>query len=118
MNIHNQDDGNLSYRKYERHIFICINQREHEESCGEAIGMRLVAKFKKTIAEKNLKVPIRAQRAGCLDVCNFGPALVVYPEGIFYGHVQESDVEEIVESHIVHGNPVERLVLKFNKNPK
>lgn len=101
--------------KYEKHIFICINQREKEESCGEAIGMKLVAKFKKTIADKNLTTPIRAQRAGCLDVCSFGPALVVYPDGVFYGHVQESDVEEIVESHIMRNIPVERLRLKFDK---
>jgi len=41
--------------------------------------------------------------------------VVVYPEGIFYGNVQLSDVEEIVEQHIVDGNPVERLRLRFDK---
>ncbi len=99
--------------KFEKHIFICTNQREGKESCGEANGMRLVELFKKGIAQRKLAIPVRAQRAGCLDVCSFGPALVVYPDGVFYGPVSESDVEEIIESHIVHNTPVERLRLSF-----
>jgi (2Fe-2S) ferredoxin len=99
--------------KYDKHIFICINQREGKESCGDATGMKLVELFKKAIASRKLNISIRAQRAGCLDVCSFGPALVVYPEGVFYGKVEETDVEEIVQSHIVNNVPVERLKLKF-----
>jgi (2Fe-2S) ferredoxin len=99
--------------KYDKHIFICTNQREGKESCGESTGMKLVELFKKGIAQRQLAISVRAQRAGCLDVCSFGPALVVYPEAVFYGHVQESDVEEIIESHVVQNIPVERLRLKF-----
>lgn len=99
--------------KFKKHIFICTNQREGRESCGEASGMRLVELFKKSIKDRNLHVEVRAQRAGCLDVCEFGPALVVYPEGVFYGKVSENDVVEIVESHIVNDVPVERLKVKF-----
>lgn len=75
--------------------------------------MALVDAFKNSLKDKNLHIDIRAQRAGCLDVCAFGPALVVYPEGIFYGKVELSDVEEIVESHLVNDTPVERLRLPF-----
>lgn len=100
--------------KFEKHLFICTNERKDKESCGEAKGMKLVELFKKAIKERKLKTNIRAQRAGCIDVCSFGPALVVYPEGVFYGHVKESDVEEIVESHLMRNVPVERLRLKFN----
>jgi (2Fe-2S) ferredoxin len=99
--------------KYQKHLFICTNQRQDKASCGESTGMKLVELFKKSIAQRKLNVAVRAQRAGCLDVCDFGPAMVVYPEGIFYGNITESDVEEIVESHIVHNIPVERLRLKF-----
>jgi (2Fe-2S) ferredoxin len=56
---------------------------------------------------------VRAQKAGCFDVCAFGPAVVVYPEGVFYGNVQLSDVNEIFEEHIVNNRPVERLKLNF-----
>jgi len=99
--------------KFEKHIFICTNQRTEKASCGETQGMKLVELFKKAIVARKLNTSVRAQRAGCLDICDFGPAIVVYPEGIFYGHVNETDVEEIVESHILNNIPVERLKLKF-----
>ena len=73
--------------------------------------MALVEEFKRELKDRGLQVEIRAQRAGCLDVCAFGPALVVYPEGVYYGHVQLSDVKEIVEEHLAADRPVERLRL-------
>ena len=67
--------------------------------------------FKQALAERGLKGRVRANQSGCLDQCEHGPNLVVYPEGVFYGHMTLADVEEIVESHIISGKPVERLVL-------
>lgn len=100
--------------KYRKHVFICTNQKEApKKSCGEAHGMALVDAFKAALKTRNLHIELRAQRTGCLDVCAFGPSLVVYPEGIFYGNVQLSDVDEIVESHLVNDVPVERLRLAF-----
>ena len=99
---------------YTKHIFICTNQRPEgaaKPSCGEEHGMALVTEFKKQVKEKGLSVEIRAQKTGCLDVCDFGPALVVYPDGVFYQHVQISDVAEIVEEHLIANKVVERLVL-------
>ena len=55
---------------------------------------------------------VRANSSGCLDNCALGPSVVVYPEGVWYGHVRPEDVPEIVESHLVNGVPVERLRLK------
>lgn len=103
--------------KYDRHVFICTNQRVNSErpSCGEEHGMELVKAFKKEIKDRGLNVNMRAQKAGCMDICELGPSVVVYPEGVFYGHVQLSDVIEIVEEHLVNGRPVERLVLKFQR---
>lgn len=103
--------------KYKKHIFICTNQRAEgqRKSCGEVCGMNLVQEFKKQMKEQNVDFPVRAQRSGCLDVCDFGPALVVYPEGVFYGGVKESDIREIVSEHILNDRPVERLVIDFSK---
>jgi (2Fe-2S) ferredoxin len=98
--------------KFKKHVFICTNERpEGKECCGEKRGMELVEAFKTEIKSRKLAVEIRAQRAGCIDVCAHGPALVVYPEGIFYGKVTLQDVTEIVESHLVNDIPVERLKL-------
>lgn len=103
--------------KYDRHIFICNNQRTAgaRPSCGNDHGLALVAAFKKQINDQNLNVPVRAQKSGCLDICELGPSVVVYPDGVFYGGVQLSDVEEIVREHIVGGRPVERLRLRFER---
>lgn len=100
---------------FKKHLFVCTNQRTggSRPSCGEEFGLQLVAAFKKAIKDRGLNTEIRAQKAGCLDVCEWGPNVVVYPEGIFYMHVTLADVEEIVEEHIVNNRPVERLVNKF-----
>lgn len=101
--------------KYEKHLFICTNQRTEgtRPSCGEQHGLALVAAFKKTIKDSGINYPIRAQKSGCLDLCEQGPTVVVYPEGVFYGNVQLSDVEEIVNSHLINNQVVDRLRLKF-----
>ena len=101
--------------RFEKHVFICMNQRApgEKKSCGEAHGLELVKMFKKLIKDKGLNAEIRAQKTGCLDACEFGPSLVVYPEGVFYGNVQFEDVEEIVNEHLVNNKPVERLVIDF-----
>ena len=101
--------------KYRKHVFICTNQRpaDAKKSCGEACGLGLVSAFKKQIKDLDLSDKIRAQKAGCLDACEFGPSIVVYPEGIFYGSVTESDVAEIVEEHLLNDRPVKRLMIDF-----
>jgi (2Fe-2S) ferredoxin len=103
--------------KFKKHIFICTNERNDpsRKSCGEACGMELVKAFKKAVKDKGLKGVMRAQRSGCLDACDFGPSMVIYPEGIFYGGVQLSDVDEIVHEHLLNNRPVERLIIDFDK---
>lgn len=98
---------------YDKHIFICTNERKNStrKSCGEAHGLELVAKFKEELKTRNIDLKIRVQKAGCLDICDFGPTLVVYPEGVFYVGVTTSDVNEIIEEHLLHNRPVERLRL-------
>ena len=54
---------------------------------------------------------IRVNKAGCLDRCEEGPVCVVYPEGVWYTYIDEEDIDEIIDSHIKNGKPVERLKL-------
>ena len=67
--------------------------------------------FKDKMKDVGLKSTVRANKAGCLDQCEHGPTVVVYPEAVWYGHVTPADVDEIVTEHLVHGRPVERLML-------
>lgn len=104
---------------YKKHIFICTNQRPpgSRVSCGEEYGLQLVAAFKKLIKDRNLNAEMRAQRTGCMETCELGPSVVIYPEGIFYRNVQLSDVEEIVTEHLQNDRIVQRLVMDFSKLP-
>lgn len=98
--------------KYKKHIFICTNDKPApKKCCGSERGMVLVDLFKEKLKENGLNSTIRAQKAGCLDMCAFGPSLVVYPEGVFYGNVTPENVDEIFESHILNDKPVERLII-------
>lgn len=98
---------------YNKHIFICTNQRPlgTRPSCGEEQGLKLVQQFKKQLLDNNLNAEVRAQKCGCLDICEKGPMIVIYPEGVFYGGVTVDDVQEIVETHIGQGIPVTRLLV-------
>lgn len=102
---------------YDKHIFICTNQRaagSPRKSCGEAQGLELVDAFRKKLGEMKLPIKVRAQKAGCLDICDHGPTVAVYPEGVFYVGVTLADVAEIAEKHIAGNQPVERLRFKRN----
>ncbi|HEY3244618.1 MAG TPA: (2Fe-2S) ferredoxin domain-containing protein [Phycisphaerae bacterium] len=100
--------------KFERHIFVCVNEREpgHVRGCCSAKGSALIReRFKQALEARGLKGRVRANQSLCLDQCEHGPTVVVYPEQVWYGFVKPEDVEEIVESHIIGGQPVERLRL-------
>ena len=100
--------------KFERHIFVCCNQRppDNPRGCCDPNGLaELQLAFKQKLAACGLKHTVRANKSGCLDQCEHGPTVVVYPDAVWYGRVTREDVEEIVESHIVRGIPVERLIL-------
>jgi (2Fe-2S) ferredoxin len=95
---------------YEKHVFICTNDKDApKKCCGSGHGMELVNAMKEALASAGTDKKIRIQRAGCLDVCGKGPAMVVYPEGVFYGNVQKEDLSEIVEKHLLNDEIVNRL---------
>lgn len=101
--------------RYEKHIFICTNQKaEGKSCCGEQRGMELVEKFREILNEKGLKGKVRAQRSGCLDACKHGPALVIYPEGTYYKQVTPEHVERIIDEHVIAGKQVDDLVLNWD----
>lgn len=98
---------------YTTHIFCCINERDSDHprgSCKARGGEEIQSYLKKRL--KKLKLPkTRVNKAGCLDRCELGPVIVVYPEGIWYHCPTKADADEIIESHILSGKPVERLRL-------
>lgn len=97
---------------FERHIFICGNEREpgHPRGCCAAKDSAAVREaIKRELAKAGLKGRARANHAGCLDQCEHGVTVVVYPEQVWYGNVTAADAAEIVQRHIVGGQPVERL---------
>lgn len=101
--------------RFEKHIFICQNKREagHPRGCcHEKSSVEITEQFKKRIKELGLNSKIRANSSGCLDACEFGPVIVTYPGQVWYGNVNKDDVEEIIQSHLINGKPVERLLIK------
>ena len=104
-----------SMKHYKKHIFICENTREEKDqrkSCGKANSAEIRQVLKSRLKELNLSVEIRANAAGCLGQCNHGPIAVVYPEGVWYKHLNVDDVDEIIKSHLINNKPVVRLLLE------
>jgi (2Fe-2S) ferredoxin len=102
----------MSY--YERHVFFCCNQRAPGETCCNdraASDLRAYAKDRVKALKLSGKGKVRINSAGCLDRCDEGPVLVVYPEAVWYTYVDRDDVDEIIDEHLVHGRVVERLKL-------
>jgi (2Fe-2S) ferredoxin len=98
--------------RFRHHVFVCENRRPDDDprGCCAAKGSEAIrAAFKDAIKKHGLKGQVRANAAGCLDACADGPSVVVYPEGVWYSHVSPEDVPEIVERHLVNGEPVARL---------
>ncbi|HOW72046.1 MAG TPA: (2Fe-2S) ferredoxin domain-containing protein [Phycisphaerae bacterium] len=99
---------------FERHVFVCTNVRPDGHprgSCAARQGEAVREALKQAISSRGLNRRVRINAAGCLDQCEHGPTLVIYPEAVWYGFVTPADVPEIVESHLVQGRPVERLRL-------
>jgi (2Fe-2S) ferredoxin len=99
---------------FQRHVFVCVNQRtpgSERGCCAEKGGVAVRDRFKKVLAGKRLLETVRANKSGCLDQCEAGVTVVVYPEQVWYGGVTVADVEEIVERHVIGGEVVERLLL-------
>jgi (2Fe-2S) ferredoxin len=100
----------LSHYRY--HVFFCCNQRNDGRACCNNHHAQQVRDYAKArVKELGLagKDDVRVNQAGCMDRCEEGPVLVVYPQGIWYTYVDQHDVDEIIEEHLVNGRIVERL---------
>ena len=93
--------------QYARHVFVCTSG----DTCPTQGD---VEKFVKVLrawaAAAGKKTEVRINKAGCFSQCGHGPMMVVYPENVWYAGVKESDLQEILESHILGGVPVKRLI--------
>jgi (2Fe-2S) ferredoxin len=97
---------------FQHHVFFCINERNDGRACcadRNAQALQEYAKKRLKTLDMNGPGKIRINKAGCLDRCEEGPVLVVYPEGIWYTYIDQEDIDEIVDSHLIAGKPVERL---------
>lgn len=92
-----------------------MNKRADDDPRGCCLSRgseEILNTFKKELKKRGLKGKIRANRAGCLDACAFGPSVVIYPEGIWYTVKTKEDVLEVIEDHLVKGKTIERLLMK------
>ena len=100
----------MSYYKY--HVFFCTNQREAGEQCCEQCNATAIRDYAKArIKQLGLSGPgkVRINSAGCLDRCELGPVIVVYPDEVWYHYLDCEDVDEIIDEHLVKGQVVDRL---------
>jgi (2Fe-2S) ferredoxin len=100
----------LSY--YQHHVFFCCNQRDGTRaSCNDKGASRLRDYCKDRVRRLGLAGPgkVRVNQAGCLDRCEEGPTMVVYPQGVWYRYADERDIDEIIDRHLIEGTLVERL---------
>ena len=105
---------------FKHHVFICDNEREpdHKRGCcagRNAVELRDYLKSQVKKLKLNGKGKIRINKAGCLDRCELGPVMVVYPEETWYRPQSTSDIDEILHDHFINGNKVERLMLARNQ---
>jgi (2Fe-2S) ferredoxin len=100
----------MSY--YQRHIFFCCNQRDDGRACCNnkgASAMRDYAKGRVKVLGLAGEGKLRVNLAGCLDRCEEGPCVVVYPDAVWYTYVDRADIDEIISEHLQNGRIVERL---------
>jgi (2Fe-2S) ferredoxin len=100
----------MSYYRY--HVFFCTNLRDDGSACCQnfnALETRTYAKDKVKALGLAGKGGVRINTAGCMDRCSQGPVIAVYPEGVWYSYVDNHDIDEIIEEHLIHGRIVKRL---------
>ena len=97
---------------FKHHVFFCCNQRGPGETCCNAHGateLRDYAKERVKALGISGAGKVRVNSAGCLDRCDQGPVMVIYPEAVWYTYIDREDIDEIIDQHLVEGRIVERL---------
>lgn len=95
------------------HVFCCTNTREdgHPRGCCSAKGATALRDYMKAQVKAKRVPNVRVNAAGCLDRCELGPTMVIYPEGVWYSYASEADLDEIIQTHLIEGGRVTRLML-------
>ena len=99
---------------YDAHVFCCTNRRADGHprgSCAERGGEALRDYMKSKAKALGLK-NVRINSSGCLDRCELGPTMVIYPEGVWYSVSTREEIDEVLEKHLIEGGRVERLLLQ------
>ncbi len=102
-------------QKPKYHVFVCTSSRINGQQKGfccskDAVG--IVQSFMEELDSNDLSGEVMVTNTGCFGICEAGPVVVVYPEGVWYRGVTTEDVAEIVESHLINGQKVERLEIR------
>ncbi len=96
------------------HIFVCSSSRPNgmqKGFCHSKEGVDILSAFLEERSSRELDSEVFITNTGCFGICEKGPIVVVYPDNVWYGSVTVDDVEEIMDSHVEGGRPVERLML-------
>jgi (2Fe-2S) ferredoxin len=104
---------------FEAHVFACVNERPagHKRGSCKERGAEPLRNYMKARAKELGLGDVRINQSGCLDRCELGPTMVIYPEGIWYSVRTNADVDEILETHLKRGGRVTRLMLKPEDGP-
>ncbi len=104
---------------YRLHVFICTNRRPDDNRRGSCAGRgsELLREHLKDATKAMGIKDVRVNAAGCLDRCELGPVMVIYPEGVWYAFHSTDDIDEILQTHIVQGGRVARLMLGRDEQP-
>ena len=105
---------------FRTHVFCCTNRRPegHPKGCCAAKGSEALRDHMKARAKELGLADVRINASGCLDRCELGPTVVIYPEGVWYTCRTEDDVEEILRVHVAGGGRVPRLMLRPGDRPR
>lgn len=101
-----------SYYRY--HVFFCTNQRDDGTQCCQQYQAQAARDYvKQRVKDLGAAIPghVRINNAGCMNRCAEGPVVVIYPQAVWYTYVDNSDLDAIIEEHLVHGRVVERLLI-------
>jgi len=104
---------------YSSHVFVCTNERPagHPRGCCKAKGSEKLRDYMKARAKELGLKSVRINSAGCLDRCELGPTMVIYPEGVWYAPKSSADIDEILTTHLIGEGRVKRLMLKPGDDP-
>ena len=104
---------------YRCHVFCCVNERPpgHPRGCCKEKGSERLRNYMKARAKELGLGDVRINNSGCLDRCELGPTMVIYPEGVWYTYRTIGDVDEILQTHVIGGGRVARLMLHPEDGP-